>query len=61
MDDAYFMNQAIAEAKRIAKEYGIFVGPSLGANLLAAKQLKKKYKNVVTLFCDEGEKYLSEL
>ncbi len=52
---------AIREAKRISKEYGIFVGPSSGANLLAAKQLKKKYKNVVTLFPDEGEKYLSEL
>lgn len=52
--------QAIKEAKNIAKEYGMFVGPSSGANFLAAKKLKKKYKNVVTLFPDIGEKYLSE-
>ena len=52
--------EAIQEADRIAKKHGLFVGPSSGANLLAAKKLKKKYKNVVTVFPDEGEKYLSE-
>lgn len=55
--------EAIAEAKRIARIHGCFVGVSSGANLLAAKLLKQrdpKLKNVVTLFPDEGEKYLSE-
>ena len=55
-------SKAIKEAKRIAKEHGCFVGICSGANLLAAKEIKKKYKlkNVVTVFTDEGEKYLSE-
>ena len=55
-------SSAIKEAKRIAKKYGCFVGISSGANFLAAKQIKKKFKfkKVVTLFPDEGEKYLSE-
>jgi cysteine synthase len=55
-------SKAIKEAKRIAKEHGCFVGVCSGANLLAAKEIKRKYKlkNVVTVFTDEGEKYLSE-
>tara|TARA_Y100000310_G_scaffold314883_1_gene364727 strand:+ start:1032 stop:1925 length:894 start_codon:yes stop_codon:yes gene_type:complete len=53
-------NDAIKEAKRIDKKHGCFVGISSGANLLAAKKVKKKLKTVVTLFPDEGEKYLSE-
>lgn len=53
---------AIAEAKRLAREYGCFVGVCSGANVLAAKQIKTKLglDTVVTLFTDEGEKYLSE-
>jgi len=55
-------NDAIKEAKRIAKDYGCFVGVCSGANLLAAKKIKEKLnlKTVVTVFTDEGEKYLSE-
>ncbi|MEZ4605599.1 MAG: hypothetical protein R2865_02010 [Deinococcales bacterium] len=37
--------------------------PSSGAHLVAAKRLKKVYpelKNIVTILCDKGEKYLSE-
>ena len=52
---------AIKESKRIAKTHGLFVGPSSGANFLAAKKLKKRFKHVVTVFADEGEKYLSKL
>lgn len=55
--------EAIEEARRIARIHGCFVGVSSGANLLAAKLLKHRdpaLKNVVTLFPDEGEKYLSE-
>jgi cysteine synthase len=53
---------AIEEAARIARNHGCFVGVCSGANLLAAKRIKesKKLKTVVTLFTDEGEKYLSE-
>lgn len=54
---------AIHEAQRIAREHSCFVGICSGANLLAAKQIKAQYqgmKTIVTLFTDEGEKYLSE-
>ena len=49
--------------KDLAKRYGLFVGPSSGANLIAAKKVKEAYpelKTVVTLFCDEGEKYIQD-
>lgn len=56
---------ATAETRRIAKEYGVLVGTSSGANMVAVRSLTNvirpelKDKNIVTLFCDEGEKYLS--
>jgi cysteine synthase len=55
--------EAVEEMRRLAKTHGLFVGPSSGANLIAAKRVRKTYpglKTVVTLFCDEGEKYISE-
>jgi cysteine synthase A len=55
--------EAVEEMRRLAKTYGLFVGPSSGANLIAAKRVKDVYpdlETVVTLFCDEGEKYISE-
>jgi cysteine synthase A len=55
--------ESITEMRHIAREYGMFVGPSSGAHLLAAKRVREKhpeYKTIVTMFCDEGEKYLSE-
>ena len=55
--------EAVAEMRRMAREYGLFVGPSSGANLIAAKKVRESYpdiKTVVTLFCDEGEKYIQE-
>jgi len=61
IDDVITIKSADAakEAKRIAKTYGCFVGPSSGANLLAAKKLKKaRYKNIVTFFPDSGDRYL---
>ena len=53
---------AIEEMRRIARVHGIFVGPSSGAHLIAAKRLKEQYKveNVITFFCDEGEKYIND-
>ena len=35
-------HESIDEMRRIAKEYGIFVGPSSGAHLIAAKRLKQE-------------------
>jgi len=53
---------SITEMRRLARVHGILVGPSSGAHLLAAKQLREKYQveNVVTFFCDEGEKYIND-
>ncbi len=51
--------EAVAMCRKLAK-LGYFVGPSSGANFLAALRLKKKYRNVVTLFPDRGDRYLSE-
>lgn len=54
---------AVQEMRRLAREHGIFVGPSSGAHMLAAKRLKAEHpelRTVVTLFCDEGEKYIAD-
>jgi len=48
------------EKSRLLSKRGYFVGPSSGANFLAALNLRKKYRNVVTLFPDRGDRYLSE-
>lgn len=55
-------NDAVAETRRLAKTHGIFVGPSSGAHMLAAKRLKEEMEleTVVTIFCDEGEKYIKD-
>ncbi|MCF8496497.1 MAG: cysteine synthase family protein [Alphaproteobacteria bacterium] len=53
---------AIEEARRLSREQGIFVGPSSGANMLAAREIKRRdssIKTVLTFLCDRGEKYLS--
>lgn len=54
---------AFEYGKLIAKIEGILVGISSGANLFAATQVTKYYKNiekcVVTVFPDSGERYLS--
>ena len=54
-------NSAIEEAKKLAREKGIFAGISAGANLLAGKKLAKKYPNklIVVIIPDSGERYLS--
>lgn len=52
---------AVAEMRRIAREHGMFVGPSSGAHLVAAKRLREQGRtNVVTFFSDEGEKYIDD-
>jgi cysteine synthase A len=54
-------DDAIEKAKEMARG-GLFVGPSSGANMLAAYEAKRRdpsIKNVLTFLCDRGEKYLS--
>ena len=54
-------DDAIDEAKNLAKEKGVFVGISAGANLLAAKKLAKENpeKTIVAIIPDGGDRYLS--
>ncbi|MGC1730674.1 MAG: cysteine synthase family protein [Steroidobacteraceae bacterium] len=55
-------DEAIACARRLAAEEGIFAGFSTGANLAAALRLLRgahRGQTVVTLACDSGLKYLS--
>ncbi len=55
--------EAVDAMRGMARQYGLFVGPSSGANLLAAKKVKEAFpelRTVVTFFCDEGEKYIQE-
>ncbi len=54
---------AIAEMRRLAREHGLFVGPSSGAHLVAARQYQQAHpelEHVVTALCDQGEKYISD-
>jgi cysteine synthase B len=49
--------------RRLAREEGLFVGISSGANVFAAIRLAKELKEnavIVTVLCDGGGKYLSE-
>jgi cysteine synthase A len=54
---------AIATAKKLARDEGILVGISAGANVYAAIQIasrpENKGKTVVTILCDTAERYLS--
>ncbi len=53
---------AMNTARRLAREEGIFSGISAGANVFAALQVARRLgpgKNVVTILCDTGERYLS--
>src|ERR687897_696090 len=55
--------EAVESMRLLAKEHGLFVGPSSGANLIAARKVRRAYpelESIVTLFCDEGEKYIQE-
>ena len=48
--------------RNLAREEGLFVGISSGANVLAALQVGEEMgsgKNIVTVLPDSGERYLS--
>jgi len=52
---------AIATARHLAKNEGLLVGISAGANVWAAMQVARANpgKRIVTILCDTGERYLS--
>ncbi|HVC17918.1 MAG TPA: cysteine synthase family protein [Rhodanobacter sp.] len=56
-------SEAVESMRHLARHHGLFCGPSSGAHLLAARRVRERHpelRTVVTLFCDEGEKYLQE-
>ena len=56
--------EAKERALRLAKENGLFVGISAGANVLASERWIEQNKPdgvVVTILCDRGERYFSVL
>jgi cysteine synthase B len=54
--------QAHRMVVRLAREEGLFVGISAGAAMVAALKVAKNIDKgkIVTIFCDGGDKYLSE-
>jgi len=55
-------SEAIERAKRLAKENGLLVGISSGANILASERWIEENSpsgNVITMLCDRGERYMS--
>lgn len=52
---------AVDAMRRLAADHGLFVGPSSGANWVAAQEVRRRnpsLRTILTFFCDEGEKYL---
>lgn len=52
---------AITMSKMLAKELGLGIGISSGANFLGSVLLNEDVNNVVTIFSDDNKKYLSIL
>jgi cysteine synthase A len=62
IDEVLTVSDVAAErmARRLAREEGLLVGPSSGANVHAAVEIAAAMPagNVVTVLCDSGERYL---
>lgn len=55
--------KALDTMRELARDHGLLVGPSSGGHLAAARHVREQYpelKTIVTLFCDEGEKYIND-
>ena len=55
-------DEAYQTAKLLAKKEGLLVGISAGANVFAAQKIAEEMgpgKNIVTILCDTGERYIS--
>jgi cysteine synthase A len=55
-------DEAYKTAKQLSKMEGLLVGISAGANVFASQQVAEELgpgKNVVTILCDTGERYIS--
>lgn len=55
-------SEAMAMTRRLHREFGLLVGTSSGANVLAALQVAQELgpqSRVVTLLCDRAERYFS--
>ncbi len=54
---------AVNTSRELANKEGLLVGISSGANVYASKLIASrpefKGKNIVTILCDTGERYLS--
>ncbi|MBS0194435.1 MAG: cysteine synthase family protein [Proteobacteria bacterium] len=55
--------EAVEQMRILARTRGLFCGPSSGAHLIAARHVRAQHpemKTIVTIFDDEGEKYLHD-
>jgi cysteine synthase A len=53
-------DDAIGTARQLARDLGLLVGVSSGANVWAARQLAQRYSgNIVTVLADRAERYFS--
>jgi len=65
IDEIITVNYASTQAlcRELAKNEGILIGMSSGANLVAAREIASRNENqdklIVTILCDTGERYLS--
>lgn len=60
-DEIIAVSDAAADkmARRLAREEGLLVGPSAGANVHVACEIARRVNGpVVTILCDSGERYL---
>jgi cysteine synthase A len=56
--------EAVAMARRLAREEGLLAGTSTGGNVIAALRLAEQLgpnSTIVTVMCDTGMKYLSKM